>query len=95
MAAGYSTVVGDKVKIRLTIRVEDVLADPTTVVFTLELPDGSDETPTPVNESTGVWSCTHVVALGGYYRWRAVGDAPASFAREGTFYVAEISLASS
>lgn len=88
MTAGYSTVIDDTVKIRLTISVDDVLTDPASYVFTVDAPDGSDSTPTSVNESTGVWSCTFSVDQAGVYRWRATGNGPASFLREGSFYVA-------
>ena len=93
MSAGYSTVVGDLVKIRLTIRVDDVLTD-TTVAFTIDEPDGANmAAPSVTNESTGVYSTKFTVAYAGHYRWQATGDAPASFLREGSFYVADTSLA--
>lgn len=88
MSAGYSTVVGDTVKIRLTIRVDDVLTDPGAVVFTIDRPDGTNSTPSVTTSSAGVYSTKFAVAYAGHYRWRATGTAPASFLREGSFYVA-------
>jgi len=87
MGANRSFVRGDTVVIMLTIYVDDVLTDPGVTTFKVEEPDGTDNAPMTVADSTGVMSCLFVPDQQGYHRWRATGTTPAPFLREGTFYV--------
>jgi hypothetical protein len=87
MTANKGYVVGDTVRITLTVRVDDVLTNPGSTTWTIEEPDGTDNAPSNVGVSTGVVRTTFAPDQAGYHRWRAVGTTPASFAREGTFYV--------
>jgi hypothetical protein len=87
MTANASFPIGDSVVIKLTIYVDNTLTNPTTTTFTVEEPDGTNNTPSTVNDSTGVRSCVFVPDQSGYHRWKGAGTSPAAFVREGTFYV--------
>jgi len=90
MSANYSTVVGDTVRITLTVR-RDGAPTSSTVTWTIEEPDGTNNAPSNTTPSTGVARTTFVPDQPGYHRWRAVGSAP-DFVREGTFYVTASSI---
>ena len=87
MTANPSFPIGDSVVIDLTIYVDDVLTNPTATTFTVEEPDGTNNTPSTVDNGTGLKGCVFVPDQAGYHRWKAVGTSPAAFVREGTFYV--------
>ncbi len=63
--------------------------DPATVIFSLESPGGTVETPTVVNETgTGNYSAAHVMDEYGLWDWRWETTTP-SIADQGTIMVKE------
>jgi hypothetical protein len=64
------TDIGDDVTVTTTIKVDGVLTDPDTVVFTVTDPAGADTTPSVANPSVGVEQANVPVTLAG--RWTYV-----------------------
>ena len=88
MSKSKSFPIGDSVRITATIRVSDVLTAPSSVVVTVEEPDGTNNTPAVSNPSTGVYTVCFVPDQAGYHRFRvATSGNNADGVREGTFYV--------
>jgi hypothetical protein len=52
---------------------DGVLADPTTVVFTLQSPAGVDTTPTVVNDGVGLRHASAALTTPGLWRYQWVG----------------------
>lgn len=89
MSSNRSFAVGNTVRVKATIRVDDTLTDPTTVTITIEEPDGTDQTPSVSNPSTGVHQATFAPDQTGYHRVKIEGSGnSADFIKERTFYVA-------
>lgn len=49
------------------------LVDPPEVTATVRAPDGTQTTPTPVNQSTGIYHVTVLMDQSGWWKWRVVG----------------------
>jgi len=79
--------VGNLVTLRVTWTVAGVLTNPTTVVLTVKMPDGTTATPAATLESTGVYRYDLLVSASGVwsYRWAATGAVQA--AEEDRLYV--------
>jgi hypothetical protein len=93
MSASHSTVIGDTVKLVNEVYIDDVLADPTTVTFTVEEPDGTDNDVTTGSTVTGVHTGTFAVSQAGWHRVKMVGAGnDGDYVRERTFYVATSSI---
>lgn len=72
---GYD--LGDTVPIGVAIRnAADALVNPSTIVLTITLPDGTTATPTPVNDSTGLYSVLYVPTQAGRHLVRWVTTTP-------------------
>ena len=65
----------------------EVLISPTSVTFTVRAPDGTEQTPTPINPSTGVYQTSVSITESGTWRWRVVGTGAAKSAADGVFEV--------
>jgi hypothetical protein len=63
-----------------------VLKDPTSVVVTVEDPDGAQTSPAVTNESTGVYSITFTLTQAGRWHYQFVGDLPAPGLVEGDIW---------
>jgi len=87
MTANRSFPVGDTVRLTFKFRVNDVLTNPTTVTVTLEDPAGANTAPTASSSATGIYTCSFVVSVAGYYRFKVTSTGSAAGVREGTFYV--------
>ena len=85
--------IGDSVKITATHYLASVLTAPTTCVFTIEEPDGTDQTPSVTAVSTGIKSVTFASTQAGYHRYKIVSTGDVAGIREGTFYVATSGIA--
>lgn len=93
MAKSKSFVIGATVRITGSFYVDDVLTAPTTVVVTVEEPDGTQSTPTVTNPSTGVYQSCFTADQSGYHRFKIVGTGNnADGVLEGTFYINTSSL---
>ncbi|MGE0719796.1 MAG: hypothetical protein AB7P02_30410 [Alphaproteobacteria bacterium] len=86
--AGLYTL-GAVVHLEVTFRntVSGALVDPTDVVLEIKPPTGSNETPTPTNASTGVYSHDYSPTLEGLYAYRWEGTGANADAVEGHFTV--------
>lgn len=92
MANTYS--IGDLVELTATfttVATGDDIA-PTTVVITVEAPNGATSTPDVSNPSTGVYTAEVSITLPGTYRWRAVGTGAAQAALDSFFLVRQNSF---
>lgn len=89
MSASKSFVLGDTVRLKNTIYVDDVLTNPTSQAWTIEEPDGTDQALTEASSATGVWTATFTPTQSGWHRvkFTATGN-NADYVRERTFYVA-------
>ena len=87
MAKEPSFVVGATVKLRAEYRVADVLTNPSTVVLTIEEPNGDDQTPSDMADATGKKSATFTPDQTGYHKWRWNSTGTAAGRKEGRFYV--------
>jgi len=87
MAKEPSFVVGATVKLRIELRVDDVLTNPTGITLTIEEPDGTDQTPSITADSTGKKSATFAPDQTGYHKWRWDATGTAAGRQEGRFYV--------
>lgn len=87
MARNPSFVVGDTVKFRAEFRVADTLTNPTGVTFTIEEPDGTDQSPSVTSDGTGLRSATFVPDQTGYHHWRWDSTGTAAGRQEGTIYI--------
>ena len=87
MANSQSFAIGDTVTITVTSYVADVLTDPTASTIIIEEPDGTDNTPTVSNTSTGINVYTFVPDQAGWHRFQVKGTGSAAFIKEGAFYV--------
>lgn len=88
MTASKSFFLGDVVVLDIDVSVESTDTDPTVVTFYILDATGSITTPSTTNETgTGVFSARYETISEGWHRFRITGTAPASFAREGSFYV--------
>jgi hypothetical protein len=68
---------GDTVPIGVAIRnAADALVNPSTIVLTVTLPDGTTATPTPTNDSTGLYSSLYVPTQAGRHLVRWVTTVP-------------------
>ncbi len=85
MAGVYT--VGDVARETAEFRVAGVLTNPTTITATVVAPDGTTSTPTPVQDSTGVYHVDVTVNQAGAWFVRIVGTGTAAGARE-TYFVA-------
>lgn len=93
MGASKSFVIGDTVRFTNTIRVDDVLTDPTTKTWTVEEPDGTDQALTEASATTGVWTSTFASTQAGWHKVKFVGAGnSADYIRERQFYVASSSI---
>jgi len=87
MARNNSFVVNNTVKLRVESRVADALTDPTGITLTIEEPDGTDQTPSVTNDSTGKHSATFAPDQTGKHYWRWALTGTAAGIQEGEFYV--------
>ncbi len=93
MAASKSFVVGDTVKFKATIYVDDVLTNPTTVTFLVEEPSGDDEDITESSATTGIHTGSFATVETGWHTIKMTGAGnSADFVRERKFYVATSDL---
>lgn len=84
-----SFVVGTTVRITATHKVDGTLTTPTTCTITIEEPDGTDNTPSVSQPSTGLERATFTPDQSGWHRVRIVSSGnSADGAREYRFYVA-------
>lgn len=83
--------IGTMVRISATWTVpateDGVPTDPTAVALTVELPDASTATPTPVRDAAGVYHADYLPPVAGTYLWRWEGTGAAHASAEGTFAV--------
>jgi len=61
--------------------------NPTTVVFTVRAPDGTQTTPSVSNPSTGIYTTSVTVTEAGVWAWRAKGTGAATAQQDGQFIV--------
>ncbi len=89
MAASKSYVIGNTVKLKNTIYLDDALIDPTTVTFVVEQPDGVDSSVTTATGATGIHTGTFKPTQAGWHKveFKGVGNS-ADYLRERQFYVA-------
>lgn len=89
MAASKSFVVGDTVRFTLTVYLDNVLTDPTSITITVEEPDGTNNDVTDSTATTGVYTGTFTPDQTGWHRVKFEGAGnSADFLREREFYVA-------
>jgi len=89
MAASKSFVVGNTVRFKNTIKVDDVLTDPSTVTFLVEEPDGTDQAITEASATTGIHTGTFKPTQSGWHKVSFTGAGnSADYVRERQFYVA-------
>ncbi len=87
MSKAPSFIVGSTIRLRAEFRVSDVLTNPTAETLTIEEPDGTDQTPSITDDSTGKRSATFAPDQVGYHHWRWDSTGTAAGRQEGTFYV--------
>lgn len=87
MSKNPSFVVGDTILFTAQFRVDDVLTNPTATTFTIEEPDGTNNTPAVTAVSTGIKTASFTPDQVGYHHWRWDGTGAAAGRREGTIYV--------
>lgn len=81
--------VGTTKRITASFRnIAGTLANPTSVVLTVLAPDGTTTTPTPVNDSAGVYHYDVTLDQAGVWRWGWDGDGTIDVASQGDVYVA-------
>ena len=68
---------------------DGALADPTTVVVTVQAPDGTQTTPSTTKEAVGRYSATVEPDQAGVWAYRWVGTGAVAAAEEGQFFVRE------
>lgn len=66
--------------------------DPSSVVITVEAPNGTTSTPSVSNPSTGSFTVQTAATMPGTYRYRAVGTGAAQAAGQGFFLVSQNSF---
>lgn len=71
------TDIGDDVKVTTKVYVDGQLADPGSITLTVTSPSGTTSTPTPSNDSTGVWSATFNTDEAGRWQYVWTTTAPA------------------
>lgn len=78
---------GDVVTLDFTIKLDNVLTDPTTLTLTITDPTGVVTTPIPTHSSAGTYTIDLPIAVAGTwsYTWQALGTVQA--AESGTFRV--------
>jgi len=79
--------VGDLVTLRVTFTVAGVATNPTTVVLTVRMPDGTLSTPAPTLESTGVYTYNLLLSASGVWSYRWAGTGAVQAAEEDRLYV--------
>jgi len=87
MPKNTSFLVGNTIKLRVELRVDNVLTNPTAIALTIEEPDGTDQTPAVTADSTGKKSATFAPDQTGYHNWRWNATGTAAGRVEGRFYV--------
>jgi uncharacterized protein YfaS (alpha-2-macroglobulin family) len=87
MAAGEYEM-GDTVRLKTSITVDDVLTNPTTITLKVRKPDGTITTETPVQDGvTGKYRFDIVVNQHGTWSYRFEGTGPAAGVGERSFIV--------
>ncbi len=79
--------VGDLVTLGITFTAADVPTNPTTVVLTIRMPDGTTSTPAVTNESPGVYAYNLLLSASGAWHYRWAGDGAVQAAEEDRLYV--------
>lgn len=80
-------VIGDNAVLTTTFTVGGVNTDPTTVVLTVQAPDGTETTPSVSNTAVGVYTADFEVDQAGTWLYRWVGSGAAVGVDEGAFRV--------
>lgn len=83
-----SFALGDTVQVVATHKVAGVLTNGTACVITIEEPDGTNNTPSVTNVSTGVYRAEFVPDQDGRHRVKVATTGNAAGVRETSFYVA-------
>lgn len=86
MAKHPSFPIGHTVKVSAEFRVGGVLTEPTTVVLTVEEPDGTNNLPSVNNDGTGLRSASFTTDQSGWHRYKWVSTGPAAGVQESAFY---------
>lgn len=82
--------IGDTAHIAITFAdLNGVPTDPTTVVLTIQAPDGTTTTPATVNDGTGLYHYDLGLTLSGIYRFKWVGTGSVAATQEGEIAVKE------
>lgn len=80
--------IGDTAHIEITFAdLAGVPTNPTTTVLTIQAPDNSTTTPSPVNDSAGVFHYDLALALSGLYRFKWQGTGTVAAVQEGEIAV--------
>lgn len=81
--------IGDGVRLSVvfTDAVSGALADPTTVILTLQQPDGTDAVVVVQKDATGKYHADYLTTLPGVHVWRWAGTGAVPAAAEGVFTV--------
>ena len=86
--------IGDEIRSTITIKVADVLTDPSSLTFQLRNPQdtvtelsGFGPDPLVVKEGTGVYHFDHISSMSGLYHWRWQATGAAVGAAEGSYIV--------
>lgn len=85
--------IGDTAHIEITFAtLAGVPTNPTAVVLTIQAPDNSSSTPTPVNDSAGVYHYDLSLTQSGIYRFKWQGTGTVAAVEEGEFAVKQSTL---
>ncbi len=79
--------VGDLVTLGITFTAAGVPTNPTTVVLTIKMPDGTTSTPAPTNGSLGMYDYDLLLSASGVWLYRWAGSGAVQVAEEGQLYV--------
>lgn len=82
--------IGDTAHIQITFAdLNGVPTNPTTIVLTIQAPDNSTSTPSPVNDGAGLYHYDLALALSGIYRFKWAGTGAINAVEEGEIAVKE------
>lgn len=82
--------IGDTAHIAITFADQNgVPTDPSTVTLTIQAPDNTSTSPTPINDGTGLYHYDLALAMSGIYRFKWVGTGLVAAVEEGEIAVKE------